>query len=43
MNAEIGVPVVNPLPVAVRLAELLVNTGLAHSKAAYLPPSQLSL
>jgi allantoin racemase len=43
LRSEIGVPVVNPLPVAVRMAELLVSSGLTHSKAAYLTPTQLSL
>lgn len=43
LTREIGVPVVNPLPVVVRMAELLVNCGLAQSKTAYLTPSQISL
>lgn len=34
-----GVPVIDPLPAAVRLAEVLVDLGLAHSKRTYPPPS----
>jgi allantoin racemase len=35
----VGVPVINPLQVALRTAELLVACGLSHSKRSYpLPP-----
>lgn len=40
LTREIGVPVVNPVKVAVRTAETLVDLGLTHSKRAYpVPPS----
>jgi len=39
MQAALGVPVINPLRVALRTAELLVSSGLSHSKRSYpLPP-----
>jgi allantoin racemase len=39
VEAELGVPVVNPVRIAVRTAEALVGAQLRHSKRAYpLPP-----
>jgi allantoin racemase len=39
MAAHLPVPVVNPGPVAIKMAETLVQLGLAHSKVAYPSPS----
>ncbi len=33
-----GVPVIDPIPAAVRVAEALVDLGLSHSKRTYPPP-----
>lgn len=33
-----GIPVIDPLPAAVRYAEAVLNLGLSHSKAGYPPP-----
>jgi allantoin racemase len=41
MQRELPVPVVDPGPTAIALAELLVSLGLAHSKAAYPSPGAL--
>ena len=39
LQKAVGVPVVNPLRTALRTAELLVSSGLSHSKRSYpLPP-----
>jgi allantoin racemase len=39
LEAELGVPVVNPARSALKVAEALVGSGLRHSKRAYpLPP-----
>jgi allantoin racemase len=39
LQEAVGVPVVNPLRTALRTAELLVSSGLSHSKRSYpLPP-----
>jgi allantoin racemase len=39
LQAVLGVPVINPLQVALRTAELLVASGLSHSKRSYpFPP-----
>ncbi len=38
----VGVPVINPLQVALRTAELLVACGLSHSKRSYPLPPKLS-
>jgi allantoin racemase len=39
LQAIVGVPVINPLQVALRTAEMLVACGLSHSKRSYpLPP-----
>jgi allantoin racemase len=41
LRRTLGVPVINPGPLAIRLAELLVQLGLSHSKVAYLPPEHI--
>lgn len=41
MSAALGVPVVNPGPVALKLAEALVDLRLSHSKRAYPSPALL--
>ena len=38
----VGVPVINPLQVALRTAEMLVACGLSHSKRSYPLPPKLS-
>lgn len=35
LSERIGVPVVNPVPASIMLAELLARTGLSHSVVAY--------
>ena len=40
LTEEIGVPAVNPVKAAVKLAETLIDLGITHSKRAYpVPPS----
>jgi allantoin racemase len=40
LTEEIGVPAVNPVKAAVRMAETLIDLGMTHSKRAYpVPPS----
>ena len=41
LQAEIGIPVVNPLRSAIKLCELLVSSGLSHSKRSYPVPPKL--
>jgi allantoin racemase len=41
LQAAIGVPVLNPLQVTLRMAELLVSCGLSHSKRSYPVPPKL--
>jgi len=42
LSKDIGIPVVNPVKTAVKMAELLIDLGLTHSKLAYpYPPSIL--
>jgi allantoin racemase len=41
LRRTLGVPVINPGPLAIKLAELLVQLGLSHSKVAYLPPEHI--
>jgi allantoin racemase len=41
MAANLPAPVVNPGPVAIKMAETLVQLGLAHSKVAYPSPSTI--
>ncbi len=38
LAAGIDVPVIDPVPTAVRIAAALVESGLSHSKTAYPPP-----
>jgi allantoin racemase len=39
LRARLETPVVNPGPVAVKIAETLVQLGLSHSKLAFPPPA----
>jgi allantoin racemase len=40
LTDAIGVPAINPVKVAVRMAEMLIDFGITHSKGAYpIPPS----
>jgi allantoin racemase len=40
LTEEIGVPAINPVKVAVKTAEMLIDLGITHSKWAYpIPPS----
>lgn len=39
-QAGARIPVIDPIPVTVRLAKLLAETGIAHSKAAYPTPAR---
>lgn len=41
LQKAVGVPVVNPLQVALRTAEMLVACGLSHSKLSYPVPPKL--
>jgi allantoin racemase len=41
LQERIGVPVVNPLRSAIKLCELLVSSGLSHSKRSYPVPPKL--
>ena len=38
MQEELGVPVVNPVGVSVKMAEMMIVNRLSHSKKAYMPP-----
>ena len=42
LQEAVGVPVVNPLRTALRTAELLVSSGLSHSKRSYPIPPKLA-
>ena len=42
LQEALGVPVVNPLRSALRLAELLVSSGLSHSKRTYPVPRKIA-
>lgn len=42
LQEAVGVPVVNPLQVALRTAEMLVACGLTHSKLSYPMPPKLA-
>jgi allantoin racemase len=42
LQQVLGVPVVNPLQAALRMAELLVASGLSHSKRSYPVPPKLA-
>lgn len=41
MNEHLPVPVLNPGPVGIKMAELLVQLGLSHSKVAFRSPSSI--
>ena len=41
LSAELGVPVVNPARTALKTAELLLGSGLTHSKRAFPVPPKL--
>jgi allantoin racemase len=43
LQEAVGVPVINPLRVTLRMAELLVASGLSHSKRSYPVPPKLAL
>jgi allantoin racemase len=38
LRAALGVPVINPGPLAIKMAEMLVTLGLSHSKQAFQSP-----
>lgn len=38
LDAGFDVPVIDPIPIAVQMADALVKTGLSHSKRAYPQP-----
>jgi allantoin racemase len=42
LQHALGVPVVNPIRAALRMAELLVSSGLSHSKRSYPTPRKIS-
>jgi len=42
LQEAVGVPVLNPLHVTLRMAELFVATGLSHSKRSYPVPPKLA-
>ncbi len=33
-----GIPVIDPVPAAIKIAEALVDLGLSHSRRTYMPP-----
>jgi allantoin racemase len=41
MSQHLAAPVINPGPVAIKMAETIVQLGLSHSKIAFAPPSTL--
>ena len=44
LQEELGVPVLNPLQVTLKMAELLVSCGLSHSKLSHpIPPKLVSV
>ncbi|HVB10136.1 MAG TPA: aspartate/glutamate racemase family protein [Bacillota bacterium] len=42
LSAEVGVPVINPLLTSLRAAEMLIGSGLTHSKRAYPVPPKIA-
>ncbi len=42
LQDAVGVPVINPLQVTLKMAELLVSSGLSHSKRSYPVPQKLA-
>jgi len=43
LQERIGVPVVNPVPASIALAELLVRADLSHSRKAYPKPDKMEI
>lgn len=43
LQAELGIPVVNPLRSAIKLCELYVSSGISHSKRSYPVPPKLAV
>jgi allantoin racemase len=41
MNAHLEAPVINPGPVAIKIAEMVVQLGLSHSKVAFPSPATI--
>ena len=41
LRRTLGVPVINPGPLAIKMAELFVTLGLSHSKQAFMSPEVL--
>lgn len=41
LMADLGIPIVNPVKAAVRLAELCIDFGIAQSKLTYPPPKNM--
>jgi len=41
LSERLGVPVINPIKVSIKIAEMLVSLGISHSKAAYPMPKKL--
>ena len=41
MAAHLPAPVINPGPVGIKMAEMLVQLGLSHSKVAFPSPSTI--
>ena len=39
---HLGVPVLNPAKVALKFAEMILGSGLTHSRRAYMPPPKLA-
>lgn len=42
LQAEIGIPVVNPLRAAIKICETLISSGLSHSKRSYPVPPKIA-
>ncbi|TWT25348.1 aspartate/glutamate racemase family protein [Planomicrobium sp. CPCC 101110] len=42
MSEELGVPVINPGKIALKMAEALAGAGVSHSKLAYMTPPKIS-
>lgn len=43
MGSALGVPVINPVDAAIKMAELKIGMGLSHSKRAYPRPPKLNV
>ena len=42
LSGELGVPVINPARTALKTAELLLGSGLTHSKRAFPVPPKMA-